>query len=196
MPLALQITLDKILHAIANTKSTLQSKIDSVAAELGLLRADHASLSERVKTNEGTLVELQPAQKALQLQVDGLTNRVQVLENRAEDAEGRSRRNNVRIVGLPEKVEGNDMIVYLEEWVKTSVAVDGLSPFFALERAHWVPTRPPAPGRPPRPVIARLLHFRDQDTLLQKARTNGPYTIDNAKVSKIGRAHVELQSQR
>ena len=74
LPPVLQLTLDKILQAIADTKSTLQSQIGSVAMELGLLRADHRSLSERVKSNEGTLGELQPAQKALQMQVDALTN--------------------------------------------------------------------------------------------------------------------------
>ena len=40
------------------------------------------------------------------------------LEGRAEDAEGRSRRSNLRIVGLPEGEEGRDPLTFLEKWIK------------------------------------------------------------------------------
>ena len=103
LPPSLQTTLDKILHAIADTKKTLQLQIVTVETELGLLRTDHLNLAERVKSNEEAIVELKPADQALQLIVDALTNRVLVLENRAEDGEGKSRRNTVQIVGMPEK---------------------------------------------------------------------------------------------
>ena len=39
--------LEKILNAIKETKCTLEAKIDTVALDVGLLRADHKKLSEK-----------------------------------------------------------------------------------------------------------------------------------------------------
>ena len=195
-PASLQQTLDKILNAIAESRDTLQQQIGSVAVELGLLRADHTKLSGRVTTHEAVLKTIQPEHQQIQQQLKGLTERVKLLENRAEDAEGCNRRNNIRVVGMPEKEEGGDMVSSLEKWLQETVAPDGLSPFFALERAHRVPTRPPAPGRPPRPIIARLLHFRDRDTLLNRSRLNGPFQINNTAVSLFPDFTAQVQAKR
>ena len=43
---------EKILAAIRDTKNALEAKIDNVALDVGLLRADHKKLSERVKEIE------------------------------------------------------------------------------------------------------------------------------------------------
>ncbi|KAJ1128943.1 hypothetical protein NDU88_007315 [Pleurodeles waltl] len=96
----LQATLDKILGAIEDTKTTLQRDIGQVSVEVNLLRADHQKLADRVKENEIVLAEISPLQQELKATVLQLTERVQCLERRAEDAEGRNRRNNVRIIGL------------------------------------------------------------------------------------------------
>ena len=100
-----------------------------------------------------------------------------------EDLEGRDRRSNIRLIGLPDKVEGPDMSTYLEKWLKEEVVKDVQSPFFALERAQRVPMRQPWPGFPDRAVVAKLLHYRDRDTILQKAHNHEPYIIANCKVS-------------
>lgn len=122
---------------------------------------------------------VEPAQKTLEPKMADVLNRVHSLEKQADDAEGRNRRNNIQVVGLPEGMEGSTMVEYLEEWLKTTVASEGLSPFYTLERSHRVP----APGNPPTPVVARLLHYKDRDLLLQKARSEGPYQVGNGKVT-------------
>ncbi|KAJ8409744.1 hypothetical protein AAFF_G00218030 [Aldrovandia affinis] len=42
----------------------------------------------------------------LEANVGSLTTRVTYLDNRCEDLEGRMRRNNIRLLGIPEGVEG------------------------------------------------------------------------------------------
>ena len=189
-------SFDKVLKAIADTKNTLQTQISTVATELGLLRVDHRALSERVKLTEQSITELEPTQKAMQMEIKALTAKVHVLETRAEDAEGRSRRCNIRVVGLPEKIEGTNVQKYLEDWLRTQMPEGTLSQFFALERAHRVPARPPAPGRPPRPVIAKVFFFRDRDAILQRARMDGPVAIDNSKVSIFPDYTAGVQARR
>ena len=93
------------------------------------------------------MATLCPQTKDMQSQVLELHKRVGFLEYTAEDAEGRARRNNLRIVGLPETVGGPNLVEYLEDWLRTAVATEGLSAHYALERAHRVPAHPPRPGQ-------------------------------------------------
>ncbi|KAJ1157232.1 hypothetical protein NDU88_009947 [Pleurodeles waltl] len=43
---------------------------------------------------------------------------------------------------------------------------------------------PPAPGRTPRPVVAKLLLYKDRDLLLQRARETGPFEVENRRVKE------------
>ncbi|KAJ1178356.1 hypothetical protein NDU88_003602 [Pleurodeles waltl] len=159
-PEELSNTLSKILGAIEDFKLTLQRDIGKVAAEVGLLRTDHQKLSDKVLEVESTVTNLQPSYQALQLQVSHLADSGST-GTTPEDTEGRSLRNNICIVGLPEGIEGRDMVEFLEPWLRALMDGHNLMPFFALERAHHVPAQRPHPGIPPQPVVAKLLHYHD-----------------------------------
>ena len=45
-------------------------------------------------------------------------------------------------------------------------------------------------------VIAKILHFRDRDLILQMARKYGPYTVENSKVSIFPDYTLSVQRQR
>ena len=52
---------------------------------------------------------------------------------------------------------------------------------YTVETAHRVPARRPPAGAPPRPVVARLLNFRDRDRILQNSREKGACMVDSVK---------------
>ena len=118
---------DNILNAIEHTRERLETKTDEVTVDLSILRDDHKKLAERVTRNESAVGGLQPTVKDTQTQLAELTDHVRYLEGRAEDAEGRARRNNLRIVGLPEGVEGRDPLLYLENCLKSLMPQGALS---------------------------------------------------------------------
>ncbi|KAJ1211888.1 hypothetical protein NDU88_007236 [Pleurodeles waltl] len=130
-------TLQKKLEAIEDSKNTLWQEIRKAFVELGLLRFDHWKLSDRVKNKEEELNDLGTLHRVHQTQLAHLTDRVQQLEHRAEDAK-RSRRNKVRIIGLLEGDEGADMVAVLESWIKSLLGKQQCTSFFALERVHRV----------------------------------------------------------
>ncbi|KAJ1130487.1 hypothetical protein NDU88_008839 [Pleurodeles waltl] len=66
----------------------------------------------------------------------------------------------------------------------------------ALGRMHRAPARPQAPWRPPQPVVARLLHYLDRDTLLQRARKAGPFMVECGKVNMFPDFTVTAQAKR
>lgn len=55
-----------------------------------------------------------------------------------ENLENRSRHNNLRITGLPEGIEGDDMVVFLEDFLPKLFKITFDSPF-EIERAHRLP---------------------------------------------------------
>lgn len=158
-------------------------------------KADHKKLADCVTTGEGDVGDLKPQVSTSTRKLTDIEKRVQVLEQRAEDAENRARRNNIRVIGLPEKVEGNNMVAYLKNWICTEVAEEGLSPYFALERADRVPAWALPPGRPPRSVVARLLFFKDRDHVLSQARLKGQLKIENSTVRIFPDFSSEVQRQ-
>ncbi|KAJ1145596.1 hypothetical protein NDU88_011882 [Pleurodeles waltl] len=57
----------------------------------------------------------------------------------AEGAEGRARYNKVRIIGLPEGMEGAQATPFIEEWLSTVASPTGLSTLFTVERVQRGP---------------------------------------------------------
>ena len=186
-------SLTDIMQAINASREALESKIDTLATDMGLLRDDHRKLADRVTSAEKDITVIAPGLTLLSSQLREVESKVKVLENRAEDAENRSRRNNIKLIGVPEK---GDMINFLETWLREKIAPEGLSPHYALERAHRIPARPPAAGAPPRPIIARLLHYRDRDHILSQARMRGDLTIGNSKIMIFPDFTREVQRRR
>lgn len=83
-----------------------------------------------------------------------------------EEMENRLRRNNLRVIGLPERSQGSKPIVFLEELFKEIFDPTSFSPLFVIERAHRVPSKAPQPGSYPRVLLLKLLNFNDKVTLL------------------------------
>ncbi|KAJ1099297.1 hypothetical protein NDU88_004399 [Pleurodeles waltl] len=197
--LSLQETiLDTVLLAIRESREALEKKIDNLAMDLTLLRDDHRKLKERVGTNKTLLTAVTLTQKATTAELTALTSCIKILETRAEDAENRTRRSNLRLVGIPEQTEtsADSMESFLENWIKTTVAPEGLSAFFAIERAHRVPsTIPPLEARP-RPIVAKLLHHRDRDYILSQTRQLGEITCNTQRIMIFPDFTRETQAQR
>lgn len=175
--------LDLILKEIKDTRSALETQIGTISVGLNLLKADHKNLSEKVKANKLALDDLIPQHTLHQSNIAQLQNQIKGLQDRVDDAEGRSRRNNIRILGLPEKCEGRNPIQFAEQWLKDYVTTEGLTGHFSVERAHRLPARPLQQGRPARPFIVRILDYKDRDLLLRKARDKAPISYENKTIS-------------
>lgn len=106
------------------------------------------------------------------------------------------RRNNVRIVGLPERIEGRDPTDFIEQWLVTLFGKDAFTPRFSVERAQRTPTRPLPLGHHHRPFLARLLNYRDWEIILRLARERQDKRNNRAKVSFFPDFSAEVQRQR
>lgn len=175
--------LDLILKKIRDSRAAIELQIGTLSTNLTLLKADHDKLTDKVKDHKILLDDLVPQQTATTAQLDQVKRQLKGMQEKLDDAEGRSRRNNVRILGIPERSEGTNPTQFIEDWLRDTVVKEGLSQLYAVERAHRVPPRQPRPGAPPSPIIARILNYRDRDTILRAARENAPLQFENKRIS-------------
>ena len=72
----------------------------------------------------------------MKAEVASLTAHSLKMEKRIEDAEGRSRHNNLRFVGFPERAIGPSVKLFLEGWITYTLKSKRLSNFLTTEHAH------------------------------------------------------------
>ncbi|KAE8296855.1 hypothetical protein D5F01_LYC05624 [Larimichthys crocea] len=84
------------------------------------------------------------------------------------DLESRSRRNNIRIYGVPEEKEGGSVIEFVNELFKRHLALpEGLE--LRVQRAHRALIPKPAAASSPRSIIVNFLEFHVKELVLRKA---------------------------
>lgn len=89
------------------------------------------------------------------------THQFSIHDSHLEDLENRLRQNNVRIVGLPERVEGDTPVEFIEKWLTSTLEAEHFTPVFSLEWAHRVPARPLPSGGAPRTLILEIMNYKD-----------------------------------
>lgn len=94
------------MAAINSYQTALTSKIEEVQLDVGLIRQDLDKICSRVAENKRRVGAVEDTVTDHEASIRALQTKVRVLEYMAEVAENRSYRNNLRIVGLPEGVEG------------------------------------------------------------------------------------------
>ena len=192
----MQPSLADIMTALQGVRTTLETKIDAVSTEITLLRADFHKMRDRVTETEKNIVVLRAENQQLKQQVQGLQRTTTAQGVKLDDLEGRSRRNNIRITGVPEKAEGRSADLFVEDLIKEGLRPHGLSNYFSVERAHRIPGFRPTVGAPPRTIIARIFNFRDRDLILQEASVAPPVKYENATIQFFPDFTLQVQKQR
>ncbi|KAJ1136690.1 hypothetical protein NDU88_003105 [Pleurodeles waltl] len=83
-------TLADILQAITATRNALETKIDTLVAEYGLLKDDHRCLAERVTMMEREVTDIPAAMTGAQAQLTELENKGQGANDPAELQHGQN----------------------------------------------------------------------------------------------------------
>ncbi|KAJ1108360.1 hypothetical protein NDU88_005736 [Pleurodeles waltl] len=169
----------ELLAAIHGTRVALEGKIIMVAMEVTLLQADLRKVSDKVKVASGSIVDKQTEVGTLRRQMAQVTSTVWTLEARLEDTEGRSRRNNVCLLGFREPAEGSMVESFVEQRIREVLQPDGVCRVFVVELAQRALNALPQPGAPLRADIACLLNYKDRDCILRTARETDRAVFEN-----------------
>lgn len=92
------------------------------------------------------------------------------LKARLTDLEGRSRHNNVRIVGLPEDIEGPQPTTFFSQLLLDVLGGDILASPPELDRAHRTLAAKPGPSQKPRPTVICFHRYQTRELVVRAAR--------------------------
>ncbi|KAJ1176808.1 hypothetical protein NDU88_002075 [Pleurodeles waltl] len=135
----LEPSLEAIMEAIRDVKSSLEPELDTVMLDVNFKRAEFHEMSEKVKSVESHIHLLQSTIKKLEDQVESLKKQHAQMAARLEDQEGRARRNNIWVVGVPVGAKGAAVDLFLEDLITNHLPLKRLSKFFSIEWTHRTP---------------------------------------------------------
>lgn len=98
--------------------------------------------------------------------------------------------------GLAEGSEGDHLVEFAETFFKTLLNLTEISPRYAVERAHRVPTGRYTAEAPPRPFLVRFLNYRDLDCILSEACKCPNLPYEHTMVHFYPDFSAELQKKR
>ena len=105
--------------------------IQGVQVDLKAVTVRVTEAQDRISTNEDEFAALLVQNTAMKTTVEELVLKVDDLENR-------SRRSNLRLVGMPERKEGIDVCALLEKWIPDVLGASHFPGPLLIERAHRI----------------------------------------------------------
>uniref|UniRef100_H3ASN5 L1 transposable element RRM domain-containing protein n=1 Tax=Latimeria chalumnae TaxID=7897 RepID=H3ASN5_LATCH len=174
-----------ILQGIREIKSSISAmdkKLETYAKRLD-------EIEHRVGNTEDSVLSLENT-------VQQLRESVVKLQSKTDDLENRSRRCNLRLVGLPEGEEGRDPVSFLETWLPTVLNMPELIENLEIERAHRSFAPRTRDSDRPRMLLFKLLRYRDKENILRQARKLGTLTYNNKPIYLFPDMSAELFQKR
>lgn len=184
---------DPVLQEIKHSQEVLSKKIDSITdavkqsisgftSKIDTLDSQITQVKEQVSTFDPKLTALESRVQDLAKEKDSLIDKLDQLENQ-------SRRNNIRIVNLPEDVEKPDPIQFFKTWIPTQLGQDHFPNPLVIEQVHRSSNFSLPSQNQPRNVIIRLFKYQDRDKILRtvanKYRETGQYVTYNGQPVKF-----------
>lgn len=118
------------------------------------------------------------------------------MKTKLEDLENRSRRNNIRVIGIPERDEGPRPTAFVEALLLEVFGEESFAKPPVVDRAHRSLAPPPKQNQPPRPMIIRLHHFQTKELILRLSREKGQLLFRGARVHFYPDFSAELAKKR
>ena len=164
----LNSSLESIHSSIASIGSTLATQATTIT-DMETSLSDH---SDRITHLE---------QEVSTLQSKLVTEENVALRANVEDLVSRSKRQNIRVVGLPEDIEGKDARKFMTE-LFSEVASDALPSPPELDRAHRSLRSKPRQGQYPCPIIMRFHRYVEKEAVLKFAKSSKEITFKGHRI--------------
>lgn len=154
----LQVLLSDLKVAVREELSEVTAKLEVMDKRMGICESSQSSADARIELLERKFKTQH--QKLLQLQLQ------------AEEFENRSRRNNVRIKGIPETIKPPELRKTVTD-VFNKYLGKTADNHIELDRVHRSPAGPMPEIGPPRDVLCRVHFFRVKEDIMRAAWQKG-----------------------
>lgn len=190
---AITTLLEKHREEIAAEFRTLFSQLDSKLDQTRLAVEENG---QRVSSLELASEDLSQRVSDLEGICSTLREDNTKLKAKVTDLESRSRRQNLRILGIPESIESGNPSEYFSKVLCEIFGPETLPSPPDIDRAHRSLAAKPAPGQRPRPVILRLHRYQTKEMLIREARRRGKLEFRGQTVRVVEDFGPEIVNQR
>ena len=173
-----------------------KTSFDSLTSTLDTLHTKVADHGQRISSLEDNGTDTDRRIQQLETACSAMQRDNEALRTKMADLEGRSRRQNIRIIGLPENTEGNRPSTFFSQMLLDVFGAKVLGSLPELDRAHRSLAPKPAPGERPRPVIIRFHRFQIKDLVIREARKGGDLLYNGHKIRLYDDYSPDLLKQR
>lgn len=165
------VTYSDVVRAVqAAVTPMLEAHTSTLQQAVLELKGQITQLSQVVSTNECRLGEVFQDVSELKTQYDSLQKSYLQLNNKVDDLENRSRRCNLRVLGIPEAVKGPDLFNFLQVTLPELLCIQEICAGLVVERAHRLGPAHAAPDSRPRVVIFKSLNFIHKEAIWSASR--------------------------
>lgn len=161
------------------------------------VKKDVRDFSGRMDMAEERISNVEDTVSTEKGKMEEVVKRLASLSHKLDDLENRSRRSNLRLVNLPEKVENPDAVAFLEKWLPEALGPATFPAPPIIERAHRIPGRSQSSrSSPPRVLIMKFLNFQDKVRVMRAARVKGKIMYGDQEVRFFPDLSADLHRQR
>ncbi|RXN39389.1 LINE-1 type transposase domain-containing 1 [Labeo rohita] len=156
-----------------NFRDDLKKELTDISQEiyqkLSEITTDLKATNDRVSEVETRITETEEWSADFREALDQSLQAQEKLQTKLTDLEARSRRNNLRIYGIAEGAENNDIFQFIESFLKDELDLVGITPDLGIQRCHRaLGPRPPSEAQP-RSVIVYFQEFKVKEMVLRAA---------------------------
>lgn len=158
--------LEEKLATFTNTLEVLTARVEGNNKRLDEAEGRVSTLEDMLATTENKLREVE--------------QKLHILTEKADDMENRSRRDNIRIIGLKEGAEGEQPVAFFQRWLPKILNLETKRGIIKIDRAHR--GLGPARGDCPRPVIIKLHNSGEKQRITATLRERRQLTHEGQKL--------------
>lgn len=192
-PSTSQPTLASVMAAIGKLDEDMNTRFNTLDCTLHQVQTSLADHTSRISDLEGFAADHESRITDLEKQCTELLEINKSTKRKLIDLENRSRRCNIKITGLPEKVEKGNPTQFVTELLPQLLGANNFTSGLKVDRAHRI--GPPAAGRQ-RTMIARIHHPPEKEKILKLARLHAPLTYNGARISVYPDFSPKVTEQR
>lgn len=163
MPLMWEKISNKIL-------STINERFDKFEGDFRSLQSSVREFAERVETVECQARDHDSRLCSLEAALTDLQKTNKALKAKVNDLEGRSRRNNIKIIGIPEGEEQGRPTEFVAALIPKLLGETHFQRPLVIDRAHRALKPRPSGGERPRIIMARVHFFQEKELILRRDR--------------------------
>jgi len=167
---AFRLTIQEVT---ANITRVIDEKLGPLSQTIQAHAQQLKEIEQRATEAENRIAAAEHTCETVDTRVQMLENQIQSMAEHIDDLENRGRRKNVRVIVLPEDVEGSNPTKFFESWLPDLLQMETKAGRVKIGRAHRTLAPKPGPNQRPRPVLIRFHNFVDKQRVLEAARRSG-----------------------